>query len=40
MEDTNSCSKAIDLLGGPNLAGVDTAFNTVHYPLSDKDNVN
>ncbi|KAL6157942.1 Chitinase 4 [Exserohilum turcicum] len=31
---------AIDLLGGPNLAGVDTAFNTVHYPLSDKDNVN
>jgi len=30
---------AIDLLGGPNRSGMDTAFNTVHYPLSDKDNV-
>ncbi|USP72899.1 glycoside hydrolase family 18 protein [Curvularia clavata] len=40
FEDADPFRKATELLGGPNQAGMDMAFNTVHYPLSDKDNVN
>lgn len=38
-EEKSLVAHAMQLLGGRNRTGMDTAFNTVHYPLSDKDNV-